>query len=192
MRLPDHSVYRVRDGGPRGVSLPELMAVLAIVMVVGNLAIGHFARPGRATIAAGVARDAYTRLIHARTAAVTGGAQVQVSLFPGDLDRVLHLRAATEPGLQPDPPLGAPMEVVGARRLLRVTSVAAQADAAGAPPPPLPAGEVRLVFFPDGRAQLAGVPPHPGVTIYLNDELERSPYRLTILGRTGFVRLVDR
>lgn len=167
------------------------MAVLAILLVIGGLAIGHFGRPARATVAAGVARDAYTRLLHARTAAVTGGMQVQVSLFPGDTERVLHLRAATEPGLQADPPLSGPQEAVGGRRLLRVTTVAAVADATGAPPAPLPPGEVRLIFYPDGRAQLAGQPPHPGITIYLDDELGRSPYRLTVLGRTGFARLLD-
>lgn len=176
----------------RGYSLPELMTVVALVAVVGSLAVGHFGKPSRAVSAAGVARDAYTRLVQARTAAATSGGLVAVCLFPGDLDHLLWLRPATTPGMNTDAPLADPQDEVPARRALHIVAVSPTIDTTGVPPPQQPPGEQRIVFFPDGRAQLGGAPPHPGVTIYFTDDLGRANYRLTVLGRTGFTRLHER
>lgn len=179
--------------GSGGFTLPELLTVVAILGVVGVLAMAKITRRSRADSAAGLGRELHTRLVQARFAAITSGARVLVRLQPGTSVAAAQLMSALQPGQSPPPPgdgFGSVTDEVRSRPSSAIVAVAPVVDGAG--PMPAPGAAADLIFYPDGRAQLSGVPGHPGVTIYIADDLGEHQRRITVLGRTGFARLVER
>lgn len=183
-------------GQRRGFSLAELMAVLALLGALGALATVSVRRGLQRDATSGLAREVYTRLQQARFAAISGGVRVQVRLSPGPAaDPALQVRAALEPGVAPPPPrdgdgFGPVSDHITRRSDGQIVAVAPTVDHDSPMPGPGSDVQASLVFYPDGRAQLDGLPPHPGVTIYLADAQLLYKKRIVVLGRTGFARLL--
>jgi prepilin-type N-terminal cleavage/methylation domain-containing protein len=184
-------------GQRRGFSLAELMAVLALLGALGALATVSVRRGLQSDATSGLAREVYTRLVQARFAAISGGVRVQVRLSPGPAaDPALQVRAALEPGVAPSPRsglgdgFGPVSDHVTGRSDGQIVGVAPTIDYDSPMPAPGASTQASLVFYPDGRVQLDGLPPHPGVTIYLADAQLLYKKRIVVLGRTGFARLL--
>ncbi len=174
-----------------GFTLTELMAVLVVLGTLGVVAMVKMGGRGRADAAAGLAREVYTRLLQARFTAVSSGVQVLVQLYPGQRNHVLQLQPSQTPGLATADFSGPVTDEVSGRRDALIVAVADTVDTTDGPLPALSNQPVQVIFYPDGTARIPDGS-RTGLTIYLADDLLQHRYRVTVLGRTGFARLMDR
>jgi prepilin-type N-terminal cleavage/methylation domain-containing protein len=174
-----------------GVTLIEILVVIAILSVVAALGAGRMTRRDLRGSAAGLAQELYVRASAARGTALTTGCQTALVLDPLDADgdgQVAALLVATTPGFGATVSFAPSGDAVTGRSGARVMAVASGTDLSGTAPAG-PATPDAVVFLPDGSARLRSTG-QAGATLYVRDRDGKNPYRIAIFGRTGFAKLL--
>lgn len=174
-----------------GVTLIEILVVVAILTVVAALGAGKMTRRNLRASAAGLAQEIFVRASAARGTALATGCQTALVLDPLDADgdgQVAALQVATTPGFAATVSFAPSGDGVTGRAGARVLAIASGTDLSGAAPTS-PASSDAVVFLPDGSARLRSTG-QAGATLYVRDRDGKNPYRIAIFGRTGFAKLL--
>lgn len=174
-----------------GLTLIEVLIVVALLSVVAALGGTRLTRRNLRASAAGLAQELYTRASVARSTALATGCQTALVLDPLDADgdgQVAVLQVATTAGFAATVPFAPSGDAVTGRSGARLAALSSGTDLSGTPPAG-PAVPDSIVFLPDGSARLRSTG-QAGATLYVRDRDGKNPYRIAIFGRTGFAKLL--
>lgn len=184
---PARSPFR----GGRAFTLVELMVVLAILGVLGTIGFNRMTRRNHYTATVGLAREIYALAGQARMAAIASRKQAWLRLQPQNPAATLRMALVSGNGWL-GPGQWGPVEAsVNSYQSTRVVGVDPGAMLNSAPPATPRPNAVDIIFYPDGRAQIAGNGTS-GATIYIADANMIYRQRVLLYGRTGFAKVVDR
>lgn len=183
-----------------GFSLIELVVVLAIVILLGSVAMSKVGRNNNDIASSGLAREIYSMAQQARYSALASGKQTRITLSSSNPvatyrtsllfgNAVPSMTAATWGALEAQVNAHNSATLVG----IRAGAVLPGGSMDVAPvTPSWPGGTVDLVFYPNGNAQLflnnvaQGT---LGASIFMADQNLVKRNRVLLYGRTGFSKV---
>jgi Tfp pilus assembly protein FimT len=163
------------------------MIVVAIVAVMGAIAMATMGGVGNGQNPAALARSLQFAMMRARTAALSDGFQHRLDCLPQTVNSYCLLEKAEQPGM------GAPTSWTQEARINAgshavIWSVTSQTDVGAQTPSQLIGVSQYVTFYPDGSADPTGK------TIYVadtNGTNASNHYKVYVYSATGMPRLVN-
>jgi prepilin-type N-terminal cleavage/methylation domain-containing protein len=160
-----------------GFTLPELLAVIAIMTLVGAFGAHAIAGSTRAQETSGLARHLQFQMQRARAEAVADGYQRRMNCSAAGC----RLEVATTPGMDPPPSWNNGGDVVDGGTQSAIWAVLPSLALAGAGPSAVAGGSSLIGFFPDGTATAA--------TLFVADINGGNTVRIFLFSATGMARV---
>lgn len=179
-----------------GVTLIELMVVLAITAMLAVAVGKSFSRPGTAASANETAYRVWMLTKQARAMSIQTGFLTRIVF--GEDKKSIFLERAPNPGItipsSSTPWVPMQRDTTRGDTLIAGLSIGAvTGPVSDAPSPWCPDGPIcKVIFFPDGSASAAGINPSGGATVFVQDESQTYVHKIVIFGLTGFSQHISR
>lgn len=170
----------------RGVTLVELMVVVAIIAILAAVFISNSSIGGYGLTSKTLSEQLAAQLNAVRTRALQTRrihqAQIRLDLATPEID----VYAAPNPGMALTNFTGAGVVVQGVQRIELPKNMIVQTAVAGATAsgqnPSKTSAEVDITYYPDGTVKVGST---NGATIYITDQRSAEKYRVVIYHTTG-------